>query len=116
MPAGLSLAVVFNKMEELKRNVDFDDYSLSQTTLDDVSSAAFCIILKYWLKILKVFIHFVSKQRDEEDTDGGKQNGRSIETGYEMEAVSVITSNGAVSDSNKQRYTLLKNPPDETIL
>ena len=37
LPAGLSLDETYSAMEEVKASLDIDDYSLSQTTLDDVS-------------------------------------------------------------------------------
>ena len=37
LPAGMPLARAFSVMEDGRRELDLEDYSLSQTTLDDVS-------------------------------------------------------------------------------
>lgn len=37
LPPGLPLSTVYDSIEGARTTVDIDDYSLSQTTLDDVS-------------------------------------------------------------------------------
>lgn len=38
LPVGMPLGSAFSVMEEGRRQIDIDDYSLSQTSLDDVST------------------------------------------------------------------------------
>lgn len=50
LPAGLSLDETYSAMEEVKAALDIDDYSLSQTTLDDVSHTHY--IWSYYMFVL----------------------------------------------------------------
>ncbi len=37
LPPGLSLSTVYHTIESVRAQLDIEDYSLNQTTLDDVS-------------------------------------------------------------------------------
>jgi ABC-type multidrug transport system ATPase subunit len=75
LPPELKLSQVFEKMEMIRSNIDIDDYSLSQTTLDDV------------------FIYFVSDQRSDEPDGGDLEGDIIIPNSYQMEG----TRNNATS-------------------
>lgn len=61
----------------------------------------------------------MSKQRSEEEQSDGIAAAVSLHEvngtdDHEMESVHVIRTKGA--ESSRPHYTLLKNPPDETVL
>ena len=52
LPAGLPLTRAFSVMEDGRRELDIEDYSLSQTTLDDVSHPTSVTIINVSIQLV----------------------------------------------------------------
>ena len=84
-PTGLKLSEVFRILEGGREHLDISDYSLSQTTLDDV------------------FIHFASLQSEDVGFCGEESGQRRISTTHRISLPDVVADSAGVS----ARYCML---------
>ena len=89
-PTGLKLSEVFRVLEGGKEHLDISDYSLSQTTLDDV------------------FIHFASMQSEDVELSGEERGkrGRKI-TRHRVPLSDVVANSSGVSVSGVGRLDVM---------